>query len=53
MQLNEQESQRRARFSESKLDESAQEIDGLSDKAEAISNVSEIQSSIKKNIDSN
>ena len=56
--LNEQESQRRAKFSESKLDESVPEIDELSNKAEVnkfetINNVSEIKSSVKKNTEPN
>ena len=45
--LNEQESQRRARFSESKLDveETSEKVE---DKAETINNVSEIKPTIKK-----
>ena len=50
--LNEQESQRRARFSESKSDESnldAEEIsEKVEDKVETINNVSEIKPTIKK-----
>ena len=56
--LNEQESQRKARFSESKLDEITPEVNDLSDKAEdknvqTINNVSEIKSNIKKNTEPN
>ena len=56
--LNEQESQRRAKFSENKLDESAPAIDELSNKDEVnkfetINNVSEIKASVKKNTESN
>ena len=51
--LNEQESQRRARFSESKLDESNLDVEETSekveDKVETINNVSEIKPTIKKN----
>jgi len=51
--LNEQESQRRARFSESKLDEKMPEDEELSSKVdvefEKINNVSEIKPSSKKN----
>ena len=50
--LNEQENQRRARFSESKSDESnldAEEIsEKVEDKVETINNVSEIKPTIKK-----
>ena len=50
--LNEQESQRRARFSESKLDESNLDVEETSekveDKVETINNVSEIKPTIKK-----
>ena len=50
--LNEQESQRRARFSESKLDESNLDTEETSekveDKAKTINNVSEIKPTIKK-----
>ena len=50
--LNEQESQRRARFSESKSDESNLDVDEISekveDKVETINNVSEIKPTIKK-----
>ena len=50
--LNEQESQRRARFSESKLDESSLDAEEISekveDKVETINNVSEIKPTIKK-----
>ena len=51
--LNEQESQRRARFSESKSDESDSHVEETSekveDKAEITNNVSEIKPSKKKN----
>ena len=50
--LNEQESQRRARFSESKLDESNLDVEETSEKAEdkveTINNISEIKPTIKK-----
>ena len=50
--LNEQESQRRARFSESKSDESNLDVEEISqkveDKVETINNVSEIKPTIKK-----
>ena len=50
--LNEQESQRRARFSDSKLDESTSDVEETSgkveDKVETINNVSEIKPTIKK-----
>ena len=50
--LNEQESQRRARFSESKSDESNLDVEEISekveDKAETKNNVSEIKPTIKK-----
>jgi hypothetical protein len=56
--LNEQENQRKARFSENKLNESVLEAEELGDKVEenkfeTINNVSEIKPSIKKNTDSN
>ena len=51
--LNEQESQRRARFSDSKSNESVLDAEGtfekVEDKTEAINNVSEIKPMIKKN----
>jgi hypothetical protein len=51
--LNEQESQRRARISDSKSNESALDAEGtfekVEDKTEAINNVSEIKPMIKKN----
>ena len=51
--LNEQESPRRARFSDSKLDESNLDVEETSekveDKVETINNVSEIKPTIKKN----
>jgi hypothetical protein len=51
--LNEQESQRRARFSESKSDESISDIEETSEKVEnrveIINNVSEIKPTTKKN----
>jgi len=51
--LNEQESYRRARFSDSKSDESAPKVEETSekvdDKVETINNVSEIIPTIKKN----
>ena len=51
--LNEQESYRRARFSDSKSDESAPKVEETSekvdDKVETINNVSEIKPTIKKN----
>mgnify|MGYP001160243786 CR=1 FL=1 len=50
--LNEQESQRRARFSVSKSDESTSDVEEISgkveDKVETINNVSEIKPTIKK-----
>ena len=50
--LNEQESQRRARFSDSKSDESTFSVEEtsekLKDKVETLNNVSEIKSTIKK-----
>ena len=50
--LNEQESQRKARFSESKLEESNLDVEETSEKvegkAETINNVSEIKPTIKK-----
>ena len=50
--LNEQESQRRARFSDSKSDESTSDVEETSgkveDKVETINNVSEIKPTIKK-----
>ena len=50
--LNEQESQRRARFSESKSDESTSDVEEISekveDKTEITNNVSEIKPTIKK-----
>ena len=50
--LNEQESQRRARFSDSKSDESASDVEKSSEKiedeVETINNVSEIKPTIKK-----
>ena len=50
--LNEQESQRRARFSENKSDESASDVEETSEKSEhkgeIINNVSEIKPTIKK-----
>ena len=50
--LNEQESQRKARFSESKSDESNLDVEEISqkveDKVETINNVSEIKPTIKK-----
>ena len=50
--LNEQESQRRARFSDSKSDESTSDVEEISgkveDKVETINNVSEIKPTIKK-----
>ena len=50
--LNEQESQRRARFSDSKSDESISDVEETSgkveDKVETINNVSEIKPTIKK-----
>ena len=55
--LNEQESQRRARFSESKLDESSLDAEEISekveDKVETINNVSEIKPTIKKSTETN
>tara|TARA_B100001057_G_scaffold458608_1_gene508008 strand:+ start:153 stop:590 length:438 start_codon:yes stop_codon:yes gene_type:complete len=56
--LNEQESQRKARFSENKLNESVLEAEELGNKVEenkfeTINNVSEIKPTIKKNSDSN
>ena len=55
--LNEQESQRKTRFSESKLEDSSPEVEESSykveeNKVETINNVSEIKSSVK-NSDSN
>ena len=54
--LNEQESQRRARFSDSKLVESTSDVEQISekieDKVETINNVSEIKPTIKKNNES-
>ena len=48
--LNEQESQRRVRFSESKSDESTSDVEEKSEeKIETINNVSEIKPSTKKN----
>ena len=51
--LNDQESQRRARFSDSKSNESAPDVEEISekveDKVETINNVSEIKPTIKKN----
>ena len=51
--LNEQESQRRVRFSESKSDESTSDVEETSErseeKIETINNVSEIKPSTKKN----
>ena len=51
--LNDQESQRRARFSDSKSNESAPDVEEISekveDKVETINNVSEIKPSTKKN----
>jgi len=50
--LNEQESQRKARYSDSKSDESASDVSSTSekveDKVETINNVSEIKPTIKK-----
>ena len=50
--LNEQESQKRARFSDRKSDESASDVEDTSgkveDKVETINNVSEIKPTIKK-----
>ena len=55
--LNEQESQRRARFSDSKSDESVSDAEETSkkseDKTETIDNVSEIKSKIKKSTETN
>ena len=56
--LNEQESQKRARFSERKLDEIAPELEDLSGKEEEkkiekINNVSEISSPIKESSETN
>jgi hypothetical protein len=56
--LNEQESQKRARFSERKLDEIAPELEDLSGKEEEkkiekINNVSDITSPIKESTESN
>ena len=56
--LNEQESQKRARFSERKLNEIAPEVEDLSDKeeekkVETINNVSDISSPIKKSTETN
>ena len=56
--LNEQESQRKARFSENKLNESASGQEELTDKieenkVEIINNVSEIKPSVKKNTEPN
>ena len=56
--LNEQESQKRARFSERKLDEIAPEVEDLSGKEEEkkiekINNVSEISSPIKESSETN
>ena len=55
--LNEQESQRRARFSESKSDESNLDVEEISekveDKVETINNVSEIKPTIKKSTETN
>ena len=55
--LNEQESQRRARFSDSKLDESSSDVDETSekvdDKVEKINNVSEIKPTVNKNTENN
>ena len=53
--LNEQESQRRARFSDNKSDESASDVGGtyekVENKVETINNVSEIKPTIKKDTD--
>ena len=56
--LNDQESQRKARFSENKLNDSVSEAEELDDKVEenkieTINNVSEIKPPIKKNTESN
>ena len=55
--LNEQESQRRERFSDSKSNESTSEVEKTSekieDKVETINNVSEITPTIKKNTETN
>ena len=55
--LNEQESQRRARFSENKSDESASDVEETSEKSEQkgeiINNVSEIKPTIKKSTETN
>ena len=55
--LNEQESQRRARFSDSKSDESVSNAEETSkkseEKTETINNVSEIKSEIKKSTETN
>ena len=55
--LNEQESQRRARFSDSKSDESASDVEETSEKVEdkvkTINNVSEIKPTIKKSTETN